>query len=296
MNNVTLKRCALDELTAAPNWTAMLDEYSTESAIDGLGSQDMQGETYKVIERAGLLHIVGAYLGAELIGFIGVLCSVLPHYGKKVGISESYFVAAAHRKTGAGLMLLKEAEKIAGEEGALGFLLSAPLGGRLASVLPAKGYAQTNEVFYKPLTQNLPAMTNEAIGQARAAETKLLGMPQQTIHTQHSFHAGMYARTATIPAGVAITGALIKIPTLLIVSGHCEVFTGGDVVELHGYNVIEASANRKQVFLAHEDTTLTMLFPTTATTIEQAEDEFTDEADMLQTRQAENKGVAICQA
>lgn len=296
MNDVTLKRCTLAELTAAPNFMALLDEYSAESAIDGLGSQDMQGETYAALESTGLLKIVGAYLGDELIGFIGVLCSVLPHFGKKVGISESYFVAAAHRKTGSGLLLLKEAEAIAAEYGALGFLLSAPLGGRLSSVLPAKGYEQTSQVFFKPLEPNLPAMTDEAIGKVREAESKLLAMPQVDIPTQHSFHAGMYARTVTIPAGVAITGALIKIPTLLIVNGRCEVFTGGEVVELSGYNVIQASANRKQVFLAHEDTTLTMLFPTTATTIEQAENEFTDEADMLQTRQAENKGVALCQA
>jgi hypothetical protein len=297
---ITIKRCALADIEAAPNLPAMLDEYGAESSIDGLGAQNMQGEAYRMLESSGLLHIVGAWAGDDLAGFIAVLVSVLPHYGKTVCVSESYFVAAAHRKTGAGLLLLKEAERIGEEYGAAGFLLSAPLGGRLVSVLTAKGYRHTNEVFFKPLCQiaapveSLPAMTGEAVDKVREAETRLLAMPQIDIPVHHTLHAGMYARTVRIPAGVAITGALIKIPTLLIVNGRCEVFTGAEAVMLDGYHVLQASAHRKQAFRAYSDTDLTMLFPTTATTVEQAENEFTDEADMLQTRH--NKDGVLCQA
>lgn len=300
MEPAIIKRCTLDQIEAAPNLPALLEEYGAESSIDGLGSQNMQGETYRAVESTGLLHIVGAWVGEELAGFISVLVSVLPHYGKKVCISESYFVASAHRKSGAGLLLLKEAERIGEEHGAAGFLLSAPAGGRLAGVLQGKHYRKTNEVFFKPLGQiaarieNLPAMTGEAVDLVREAETKALELPQIELPTRHSLHAGMYARTIRIPAGVAITGALIKIPTILIVSGHCEVFTGGETVELRGYHVLQAGAHRKQVFMAHEDTDLTMLFPTKATTVEQAENEFTDEADMLQTRRPDMQGVAKC--
>lgn len=297
---ITIKRCALADIEAAPNLPALLDEYGAESSIDGLGAQNMQGEAYRMLESSGLLHIVGAWAGEELAGFISVLVSVLPHYGKTVCVSESYFVASAHRKTGAGLLLLKEAERIGEEHGAAGVMLSAPTGGRLASVLSSKGYRQTNQVFFKPLGQvaapieSLPAMTGEAVDKVRVAESKLIDMPQVELPTRHSLHAGMYARTIRIPAGVAITGALIKIPTILIVSGHCEVFTGAESVVMNGYHVLQAAAHRKQVFLAYSDTDLTMLFPTTATTVEQAENEFTDEADMLQTRRPEMQGVAKC--
>jgi hypothetical protein len=299
---ITLKRCALADIEAAPNLPALLDEYGRESSIDGLGAQNMQGDTYRALESTGLLHIVGAWAGDELAGFIAVLVSVLPHYGKTVCVSESYFVAAAHRKTGAGLLLLKEAERIGEEHGAAGFLLSAPMGGRLASVLPAKGYRQTNQVFFKPLCQvaapieSLPAMTGEAVDKVREAEAKLLNLPQVDIPVHHNLHAGMYARTITIPAGVAITGALIKIPTILIVDGHCEVFTGAESVVMTGYHVLQASAHRKQVFLAYSDTTMTMLFPTAATTVEQAENEFTDEAALLWSRRPENQGEHKCLA
>ena len=43
----------------------------------------------------------------------------------------------------------------------------------------------------------------------------MLECPQVAIQTTHHFHAGLYSRTIRIPAGVMITGALIKIPTLL---------------------------------------------------------------------------------
>lgn len=300
MEPVTIKRCTLEEVEAAPNLPALLAEYGAESAIEGLGSQNMQGDTYRALEAAGLLRIVGAWLDGELIGFIAVLVSVLPHYGKRVGVSESYFVAPAHRKTGAGLLLLKEAERMALEDGAMGFLLSAPLGSRLASVLPARGYRHTNQVFFKPLgqitahTRTIPAMTSEAVDKVRGAEAKLMELPQIDIPTQHALHAGMYARTITIPAGAAITGALIKIPTILIIDGHCEVFTGSETVELNGYHVIQAEAHRKQVFLAYTDTHLTMLFPTRAETVEQAENEFTDEAALLWSRRLENQGEHKC--
>ena len=97
-------------------------------------------------------------------------------------------------------------------------------------------------------------------------------------------HGGMYVRTIRIPAGVAITGALIKVSTVLIFNGHASLFNDGEAVELCGYHVIPAFRGRKQVFLAHTDTDLSMLFPSTAKSVEEAEEAFTDEADRLISR------------
>lgn len=127
----------------------------------------------------------------------------------------------------------------------------------------------------------LVPMAPEAIDKVRRLEANLKEMPQVAIRTEHLIHGGMYARTIRIPAGAVLTGALIKLATVLIVSGECTVFTGGDTLELRGYHVIPASAGRKQVFLAHVDTDLTMLFPSGAASVEQAEAEFTDEAHLL---------------
>lgn len=132
----------------------------------------------------------------------------------------------------------------------------------------------------------IAAMSEAAVDQVRRLEEALLDSPQFEIPTEHVLHAGMYSRTVRIPAGVVITGALIKIATLLIVNGDVSVFTGGETLRLTGYHVIPASAGRKQAFIAHADTTLTMLFPSQAATVEQAEAEFTDEADLLLSRQS----------
>lgn len=132
---------------------------------------------------------------------------------------------------------------------------------------------------------SLPAMSADDVGKVGRLEEHLRSLDQVQIETTHHFHAGMYARTVRIPEGVIITGALIRIATLLIVSGHATAFVGGESIELCGYNVLPASAGRKQVFFAHADTYLTMLFPTSATTVEEAEAEFTDETELLVSRQ-----------
>lgn len=135
-----------------------------------------------------------------------------------------------------------------------------------------------------PAAGSLPAMSRDDVALVTALEREMMAMPQVEIETRHHLHAGLYARTIRIPAGVAITGALIKIPTLLILSGHATVFIGGESVEFQGYHVLAGQAGRKQAIAAHQDTDLTMLFATTATTVEQAEAEFTDETESLASR------------
>lgn len=135
-----------------------------------------------------------------------------------------------------------------------------------------------------PAPAGLPAMSPGDVEKVSQLEDFLGQLDQVAIATQHHFHAGLYARTIRVPAGVVITGALIKIPTLLVLSGHATVFVGGESLELQGYHVLPGQAGRKQVFMAHTDTDLTMVFASQATTVEEAEAEFTDETDLLLSR------------
>lgn len=130
----------------------------------------------------------------------------------------------------------------------------------------------------------IAAMSEEAVEIVRALETQIAKMPQINIDTDHVFHAGMYARTVTIPAGSVITGTLIKVATILIVNGHVHVFIGGEVREMIGYHVLAAGTHRKQAFVAVTDTQLTMIFKSEAKCTEQAENEFTDEGCILMSR------------
>lgn len=107
------------------------------------------------------------------------------------------------------------------------------------------------------------------------------------VKMEHSLHAGMYARTARIAPGMAFTSVMIKIPTLLVVHGDCYVLGGDKWHTLSGYNVIPACAHRIQAYVTIGETEITMLFPSNAKTVEEAEAEFSDEAADLLSRRNE---------
>lgn len=144
-------RCAVADLVAAPELPGLLAEYGAESANQGIGPVNPQFDTYLGMEAAGVLHALAARLDGRLIGFLLVLTPVLPHFGRRVAVSESFFVANAHRGTGAGLGLLRAAEGLAREHGAVGIMVSAPCDGQLAQVLPGVGYRDASHVFFKGL-------------------------------------------------------------------------------------------------------------------------------------------------
>lgn len=130
----------------------------------------------------------------------------------------------------------------------------------------------------------LPVMPQDAIDKTRRLQDAMQQMPQVAIDTQHLIHAGMYARTVLAPAGCVVVGAHITLATILIMSGHATVYIGDEAHELRGYHVIAGEPGRKQAVLAHSDTHFTMLFPSAAQSVADAENEFTDEADGLLSR------------
>lgn len=133
-------------------------------------------------------------------------------------------------------------------------------------------------------SNRIAAMSESSVQRVRALEAVVGSLPQTELSTRHLIHAGMYARTITIPADMVMTGVFIKIPTTLIVQGDVHMCVDDGVVELNGYNVLPASAGRKQAFITRSEVHMTMLFATGAKTVEQAEAEFTDEVDILVSR------------
>ncbi len=138
----------------------------------------------------------------------------------------------------------------------------------------------SNVVAHKKIT----SMSELEVNKVRQIEEEILKAPQVKIATHHIIHAGTYARTIVVPAGVILTGSLMKIPTLLIINGHFLLFAGDKTIELKGYNIFTGGANRKQVGVAVTDTQVTMIFATNAKTVAEAEEEFTDEPHLLWSR------------
>ena len=133
--------------------------------------------------------------------------------------------------------------------------------------------------------KTLPPTTPEIIEKIALVEARI--RPHEhtlQVTMEHHLHAGMYARTCRLAPWQVITSVLIKIPTLLIVNGDCIVLAGDKWHELTGYNVLQACAGRKQIYVTREATEITMIFPSKAETIEEAEREFTDEYENLLTR------------
>ena len=151
MENLTIRKCSVEEIYQSDGIDTLLSEYADECSIKGIGKFSPQFDTYKRMESAGALHVVGAFIDSFMVGFISVIVSVLPHYGKTVAVTESFFVGESMRHTGAGLKLMNHAEKLAIRLGAVGLLVSAPFGGKLAEVLPRRGFEETNRVFFKEL-------------------------------------------------------------------------------------------------------------------------------------------------
>ena len=123
----------------------------------------------------------------------------------------------------------------------------------------------------------VPAMSSSQIAIVSRFEAAERLRPQLEAKLHHLIHAGIYHRTIELKAGTRITGALIKKPTAVTISGDAEVWLGGKTVRITGYAVLPASAHRKQVFTALADTWVTMAFRTKARTVEAAEKEFTDD-------------------
>lgn len=130
----------------------------------------------------------------------------------------------------------------------------------------------------------IPAMSDVAVQQVRDFESRLLAKPQIDLKMQSRIYAGIYSRSLFMPAGLFMTGALVRIPTLLTIWGDVMVWIGHESLRYTGHAMLEAAAGRKQMFRTFADTHITMAFATTATTEAEAEEEFTPEADRLASR------------
>lgn len=149
---IKVERGVFSDIENAPNATELLLEYADECGTPEIGTPRIQPEIYRAMEANGVLAVICAHKEERLIGFINLVVSVLPHYGVVTAATESFFVEKSERTSGAGMMLLKEAEKVAKDIGAATLLVSARTGSELAMLLDSKkSYRETNRIFTKCL-------------------------------------------------------------------------------------------------------------------------------------------------
>lgn len=148
---IAVRPSSVSAIFGADEFDALIEEYAAESAIEGMPPPMTKLMSYVPLEGQNFLHAFAALNGNALVGFISVLAPILPHFSIPVAVAESFFVAAAHRHTMAGLKLLVAAEGKAKEIGSPGLLVCAPEGGKLFHLLPKCGYVASNRIFFKRL-------------------------------------------------------------------------------------------------------------------------------------------------
>jgi GNAT superfamily N-acetyltransferase len=143
---VTILPVSVATIFDAPNAADLIRTYAKECLIPDAQPQRM---TYEAMEHAGVLKCFVAYAGSEgaplIIGFVSVICAVMPHCGKRLATVESLFVEPAYRDTGAGAGLIAAAEQCAADSGCLAITAAARVGSAFDKVLSRRtGYALTH--------------------------------------------------------------------------------------------------------------------------------------------------------
>lgn len=93
------------------------------------------------------------------------------------------------------------------------------------------------------------------------------------IRISHVLHAGCYARTAFVPAGVLFVSNQVMVPTVVVISGDCLLTDTDKAVRIQGYEVLAGAQRRQAVFRTLKDTYITAFFATNAKTVAEAERE-----------------------
>lgn len=105
---------------------------------------------------------------------------------------------------------------------------------------------------------------------------------------EHWIENGVYYRATFYPAYSIAISCMIKVPTTIVVAGNCLVTVGDHVEHLLGIRRIEASANRRVAYKTLDGGVfILMYFKTSATTVEDAEHEMTDEYSLLTNHREE---------
>lgn len=145
-----LKDVSAKTIYESPEFAQIVEDYAAESGNPDLGEAVPEIEFYDRMERADMLRCVAAYDGDRIVGIVVVVVTKYPHFGKPVASVESMWLARSHRAGGAGLRLIRRAQVVAKEMGAVGIYFGARAGSRLAE-LYGRLFTPMNTLFWKKL-------------------------------------------------------------------------------------------------------------------------------------------------
>jgi len=149
---IIIKQIDYRDLNNISEFKNIVEEYTAESAVEEMLPIKTDVDLYIKLNELKKMITLAAYDDDVLIGYANFLLSPNLHYSKLTAVTESFFIKEDYRKTGAGMALLKEMEKLAKENGAVAFMVTAPSDSKLSVVMEKnKAYKETNKVFFKSL-------------------------------------------------------------------------------------------------------------------------------------------------
>lgn len=146
---VKVSKCRVSEIISNGNFQSLHDEFAREVATVVAPAPIEKLRSYEALEATGSAQAFGAFMGDAVVGFVFVMTPDVPRCSSVVAVADGLFVGRRYRKTGAGLKLIREAERHAAESGSPCLMFGTPSNGPLATVLPSIGYSETNRVFMK---------------------------------------------------------------------------------------------------------------------------------------------------
>lgn len=106
---------------------------------------------FQFLEQAGVLLMLGVFVGGELVGYsISILTRHL-HYDFMLMQNDALFVLPEHRQGRVGLRLLRETERQAKDRGAVYMVWHAKPDTALDVMLPKMGYGVQDILYSKEL-------------------------------------------------------------------------------------------------------------------------------------------------
>ncbi len=138
------------EIADSLGFAETVEEYASY-CNDMVESPKFDIDLYTRLEKGGAIYCYRAMEDEKLIGFMSIVNSVIPHWGKKISIVESLYVLKAARKSGAGIRFIRKAEEFGRNVGSWGVIVNCPVDGELVNVLPKLEYAPQTICFFKKL-------------------------------------------------------------------------------------------------------------------------------------------------
>lgn len=134
----------------------------------------------------------------------------------------------------------------------------------------------------------LNAVTNDSLNCINSIVAYMLENTQQVqIKIDQDLLGSFYARHCLVPKDVVIVGALLKVPTVVIIDGDCIVYDGQKTKRITGYKILAGQAYRQSVFRAIEPTHITMIAMVKSSNVDDVQKEITDQHLLLTNHRKE---------